>query len=241
MSGGKSKSEWVPWYRARSYKGNLSEAEKRQLDAFRMQPRHPAAMFDDLPEEVQNYVNRIELELYDKKQEGAARRAIVLSAVGAVLLFLNYKGCSVAPDTWSNIGGVLLLLTPWPVYWYQWRKNAEEFLPTDTPGRTTGESIRQERELNYLAHSRKSRSVKDGTKKGRNRDINSSVYPQWNASSASRWPRVGVCCLGSVEATMNLADRGSSPTRAREPPTRRLRWDNGVRGFHHAPDQNRRA
>ena len=46
----KRKREWLPWYRARNYEGDLTEAEKRQLDAFRMQPSHPAAKFDDLPE-----------------------------------------------------------------------------------------------------------------------------------------------------------------------------------------------
>jgi hypothetical protein len=64
----------------------------------------------------------------------------------------RYKGCSIA-ETWSNIGAVVLLLTPWPVYWYKWRKNAEEF---ETP---TDEAIRQEWELNYLFHSRKSRGT----------------------------------------------------------------------------------
>ena len=67
----KRKAEWLPWYRARNYKGDLTEAEKRQFDAFRMQPKHPAAQEDDLPEEVQSYIGRIEMELYDKKQEGA--------------------------------------------------------------------------------------------------------------------------------------------------------------------------
>jgi exonuclease I len=27
----KRKAEWLPWYRARNYKGDLTEAEKRQL------------------------------------------------------------------------------------------------------------------------------------------------------------------------------------------------------------------
>jgi hypothetical protein len=154
MSGARHKKEWVPWYRARNYKGDLTEAEKRQLDAFRMQPGHPAATFDDLPEEVRNYISRIGVELYDRKQEGAVGRAFVLSAIGAALLFLNYKGYSVAPAIWSNIGAMLLLVAPWPVYWYEWRKNAEEFLPTATgaPPRIE-EGIRQEWELNYLCRS----------------------------------------------------------------------------------------
>ena len=51
----KRQVEHLPWYRARNYKGDLTETEKRQLDAFRKQPKHPAAEEDDLPEEVRNY------------------------------------------------------------------------------------------------------------------------------------------------------------------------------------------
>jgi hypothetical protein len=49
---------------ARNYKGNLTENEKRQLDFFRMQEKHPAADYDSLPEEVQRYINRITMEHY---------------------------------------------------------------------------------------------------------------------------------------------------------------------------------
>ena len=90
----KRKAEWLPWYRAHDYTGNLTEKEKRLLDAFRAQPTHPSANFEQLPEEVQRYVNRIEMELYDQKQEAAAGRAIVLSEVGAALLFSITKASS---------------------------------------------------------------------------------------------------------------------------------------------------
>jgi len=40
-------AEWLPWYRGRNYKGDLTEAEKHQLDALRMQPTHPAARWED--------------------------------------------------------------------------------------------------------------------------------------------------------------------------------------------------
>src|SRR5215213_9302385 len=79
----KRKAEWLPWYRAPNYDGDLTEAEKRELDAFRMQPKHPAARIYELPGEVQSYISKIEIELYDQKQERAAGRALVLSASGA--------------------------------------------------------------------------------------------------------------------------------------------------------------
>jgi hypothetical protein len=155
MGGSKRKAEWLPWYRARNYKGNLTEDEKRHLDAFRMQPKHPAAAFDDLPEEVQSYISRLELDLYDKKQDGAVAQAFVVSAIGAGMLLLNYKTCFASPTIWTNLGGILLLISPWFVYRYRWHKNAEKFTPRDAPGRPTEEGIRLEWELNYIARVRK--------------------------------------------------------------------------------------
>jgi hypothetical protein len=60
-----SSSKRLPWYRAPNYSGNLTEAEKRQLDALRMQAPHPAARYEDLPEEVQSYISGLAIEAYD--------------------------------------------------------------------------------------------------------------------------------------------------------------------------------
>lgn len=153
----KNNTEWLPWYRAQNFKGNLTETEKRQLDALRTQPKHPAATFDDLPGEVQQYLSGIQLELYDKKQEGAASRAFFFSAISAGLLFLNYKNCF-APDIWSNSVAVLLLVFAWFGYWHRWRKNAEEFTPKGAPWRATEEGIRQQWELSYITQMRQTNS-----------------------------------------------------------------------------------
>jgi hypothetical protein len=61
-------TERLPWYRA--HKGALTESEKRQLDSFRMRKDHPAASYDNLPKEVRMYMSKLELQLYDKTQEG---------------------------------------------------------------------------------------------------------------------------------------------------------------------------
>jgi hypothetical protein len=153
----KGNGERLPWYRASDYKGNLTEDQKRQLDAFRMQPKHPAASYDDLPEEVQNYINGIELELYDHKQGGAASRAFFWSAIGAALLFANYKGWFGAPTIWSWLTSGIALAAPWLWYRYEWNKNAEELFPKDDSGNPisrTDEEIRKEWELNYLSEHR---------------------------------------------------------------------------------------
>jgi hypothetical protein len=92
------------------------------------------------PKRFGNYIGRIELELYDKKQDGAAGRATFYSAIGAALLFLNYKDFFGAPTIWSYAGAVLLLVLPWFFYRYQWNKNAEEFLPSDAPTKASGKN-----------------------------------------------------------------------------------------------------
>lgn len=69
MFGRKNKKEPLPWYRARNYKGNLTEAEKRELDLLRHREseggEHPSANYGYLPEEVQSYLSKIEIERYD--------------------------------------------------------------------------------------------------------------------------------------------------------------------------------
>jgi hypothetical protein len=144
----KPKPEWVPWYRARNYKGNLTEAEKRKLDALRMQPKHPAASWEDLPEEVQNYLIKIELELYDMKQERAVSKAMFLSAIGAGLIYLNYVGFFGVPvPWWRYAAGALFLVVPWFAYRHEWNKNAEEMHPGHN---RTEEGIREQWELEYV-------------------------------------------------------------------------------------------
>lgn len=66
----KHEGDDVAWYRHRSYNGNLSEDQKMELDSIRWQSksgRHPAAKFEDLPEEVQDYIVYLENEISDAK------------------------------------------------------------------------------------------------------------------------------------------------------------------------------
>jgi hypothetical protein len=157
----KSKSERVAWYRAPGYKGDLTEAEKRQLDAFRSERKHPAATTDELPEEVQRYIGRIELELYDAKQ-AAAGQALVLSGVGAALLGFHYIGClSGTPLTYAF--DVLLLLVPWLFYRRRWKMTADEFLPPPLDSdalNPADEALRAEWELEFITRSRMASGAK---------------------------------------------------------------------------------
>lgn len=146
----------LPWYRQHDYRGNLTETEKRQLDHLRARPNHPATTSDDLPKEVQDYIGNLEIQLYDMKQETAAGRAIVLSFFGAVSLYTAYFGPP--STTWASVIGPVLIVAPWLYYRYEWKKNADSFLPEDplTPHNTTDEGILVEWERNYVAqHLRK--------------------------------------------------------------------------------------
>ncbi|PNE11157.1 MAG: hypothetical protein CR217_10230 [Beijerinckiaceae bacterium] len=150
----KGKPEWLPWYRARNYKGDMTETEKHQLDAFRAQPMHPATRREDLPEEVRDYIIGIELELYDYKQQDAVGQAFFYSLIGAGLLALQYTGCLTATP-WRYAFDVLILVSPWFLYRYRWKKNAEEFLPSEkgVPN-PTDEAIRKEWEIIYVGAMR---------------------------------------------------------------------------------------
>lgn len=143
------KQSWLPWYRQKNYDGNLTEEEKRILDSFRIQGEHTAARNEDLPNEVQSYINVLELELYDLKQDSAANKAFALSAFAVFLIYLAYTG-----QAYSAIGayiaGAIIVVLAWLGYRRTWNKNAEEFLPKseNAPNRTD-EGIRKEWELDY--------------------------------------------------------------------------------------------
>src|SRR5258706_9620392 len=147
------KAERLPWYRSRNYKGDLTESVKRELDTFRSQEKHPAVRYKDLPEEAQHYISRLELEVYDDKQQRLAGSCLLVSAIGLGSIILMYLGYHEA-TAWKYLGGLILLILPWPIYVREWRKNAENFLPRDAPNLPTDEALRVEWEIEYLARRR---------------------------------------------------------------------------------------
>jgi hypothetical protein len=155
-------AEKLPWYRSPKYKGGLKEAEKRQLDGFRMQERHPAATEDDLPEEVQAYISTLEREIYDAKQDKAIERTIVLTIVSGAILYLSYYGHPRTESIWPYAFGLALIVVAWFIYRIEWNKNAEEFLPSDPQApTTTDERIKQEWESIYIVNRRRAERGQD--------------------------------------------------------------------------------
>ena len=148
------RTERAAWYRDPSYAGNMTEAEKRKLDAFRAQG-HPAVKCGDLPDEVQSYIARLEVQLYDHKQEKIVGRSILISAVGAVAIYLTYAGF-LRMSPWSYIIGTIILVLPW--FWYvrEWKKNAKEFCPDNVveEGSPVDVALRQEWDIHHISGNR---------------------------------------------------------------------------------------
>ena len=148
----KKRKEPLPWYRARNYKGNLTENEKRELDSFRHREseggEHPSASYGDLPEEVQSYLSKIEIEHYDLIQETLVGRCFLLSGVGLLLLLNHFGWIPKYDSTELFLAGVFLLLAAWVYYPIKWRKNADRFSEHD--------GIRTEWELNYIVSKKMS-------------------------------------------------------------------------------------
>ncbi len=122
MSGTK---EWMPWYRRKEYKGNLTEEEKRYLDSLRLKEKHPAVAVDDLPEEVQSYLSELELAVYDAKQDSVATKAFMLTGMGALVAFFAYYGLGWLPPLARYVIGGVIIIFAWINYSREWKKNAD--------------------------------------------------------------------------------------------------------------------
>ena len=150
----KKKPEPLPWYRASSYKGNLTEDDKRELDSFRFREkahneRHPAASWDDLPEEVTDYVSKLQVELYNKTQDSLFNACLVMSGIGGFMILTHFGWISSRFDAIEVfLSGVFLFLTPWVYYPIKWKKTADRFWED------AREDIRHEWELGYIMHKR---------------------------------------------------------------------------------------
>ena len=111
----RNSSERLPWYWASDYSGNLTEAEKRELDGFRMQADHPAYQYE-LPEHVELCITGLQLDAYDLKQERAAVRAFTITLVGAAVLYIAHFGAGPSNSIWSYLIGIGLMIVPWVIY-----------------------------------------------------------------------------------------------------------------------------
>ncbi|WP_442203804.1 hypothetical protein [Rhizobium sp. RAF56] len=109
-----------------------------------------------MPDEVQSYVGNLEMALYNLKQEGAAGRAFAVSAIGALIVGLNYFGFRPTSAIWPYLIGILFLTVPWFRYSSELKKNASEDMPRDArAGTSTDELIKREWELDFIVHEKR--------------------------------------------------------------------------------------
>lgn len=151
--------EFLPWYRQAGYRGRMTEAEKRYLDAIRESPPHPAVKLEQLPGEAQDYLNELELEAYDREQEQLVERCAIVSVVGALLIDANFLHLLDFTSWWAAITAIPLFVAPWLFYRWKWRQNADAFLPDlDAPGAVhpTDERLRAAWELRHIANKKRS-------------------------------------------------------------------------------------
>ncbi len=154
--------EWVPWYRRNDYKGDLSEEEKRTLDSFHAQNAHPATSVDELPQEAQNYIMRLEIELYDERQQAAAGEAIFMSVVSAFFAYSVYPNTTYVSFISYFLCATLFVLS-WIKYRRVWKANASKLFPKEkgAPSRSDHElQYEYEFEFEYIVRHR--RKIEDG-------------------------------------------------------------------------------
>lgn len=156
----KSKEEFVPWYRKRGYKDNLTEEEKRELDSFRwlaQQPegKHPSAEYSELPEEVQSYISKLQIELHDERGTLLMGRVLFSCIIGVYLVasYFGWRPYNNEGSLWSLCFGIFLIVIPWVYYFREERKLRNDLL-------NSTEKIRAEWELDYIV-SKKLKSNDD--------------------------------------------------------------------------------
>lgn len=163
----KEQVEWVPWYRRKGFRGNLTELEKRHLDSFRSAERHPAAQYHDLPDEVQQYICEIELALYDRKQEALIGVTVGLTGIGAFLLFVAYHDLTWGAPLTNYLLGAGLIVLAWGRYVHVWKKNAEDlWIKNEGPGipfSRTQEAIQRNWELEEISRFRSLKRMGPGS------------------------------------------------------------------------------
>ena len=147
-------AEWMPWYRRPDYDGKLTEEDKRFLDAF--QGNHPAARSEELPEEVQSYISRIELENFDFKKDTEFYRAIFFTVSSLLITFLAYDKDSIVFSIFLIMGFSAITAAAWLSCRKRHKKIDDDFFPSElgAPGRTDRE-LRFEWEMGRIVERKR--------------------------------------------------------------------------------------
>lgn len=150
------KKEPLPWYRELNYKGKLTEREKRVFDSFRMQEKHPAADYQSLRNEVQEYIVHLEAERYQLELGRLVQGCLIVFALGCYFTYWAFREDYIpwtlfGPSTaLSLFFGIVFLSVPPVYYWRTSKKLIEKFIPDGDWAYNTNEALKKEWELNFL-------------------------------------------------------------------------------------------
>jgi hypothetical protein len=146
--------EWVPWYRRKDYKGDLTEEEKRLLDGFRPPNHHPAQSVSSLSESVTLYISSLELEVYDRERQSAFGKAFGGTLCLALLGFLAHRSGDLNAY-WIAFGTAFTVLL-WVEMRLRTRKAKEALFPPGEGAPSALEAaIQQNWDLDYIYNHRR--------------------------------------------------------------------------------------
>lgn len=157
----KKPTEQLPWYRDPGYKGKMAEADKRKLDAIRMQPNHPAVTREDLPEAANSYISDLEMEVHDLHGQMSFSRTIVTSGLGAFLLYASIYGLKPMDDVFTRLGLIAMIIVPWFFFRRDSKKNEQRLLPEERSWFSTDEQLKYHWELDYISKARQTQSSEE--------------------------------------------------------------------------------
>ena len=159
------KGEWLPWYRRKDYRGNLTEEEKRFLDGLRQSGQHPASAYDELPEEAQMYFQELEQSVYDEKQSKAAFTFILTATIGLFVIFGSYRDSLWLAPIVGYLSGAGMIFIGWLLYRREFKRNADEYIPMekvqDSPNNLTDEGLQRHYEMQAIAGRRTAKQLED--------------------------------------------------------------------------------
>lgn len=129
----------------------MPEAEKRMLDALRIQPNHPATTNEDLPEAAKSYINELEVNVYGLHQQLILLRTVGQMGIGAFFLYASFYDIKPADDLFTRLITIALLVIP--VIWAirDWKRNSDRLLPEEGSWNSTDEQLRYHWELDYIS------------------------------------------------------------------------------------------
>lgn len=144
--------EDLPWYRGKGFKGNLTENEKRLLDSFRIDNKHPCTSNANIPEDVHALLIRLVVERQEDKLGSFSGKYTAIIGIAAFVIYLwyiDYLEISTSSLVVGGAGVVCLCV----LYSFEYKKYSKIL--------NIREEIKKEWELKYIEELRIEQSEKE--------------------------------------------------------------------------------